>query len=165
VGGNFGRTSNPSSSGGAGAEGTPAGANAESLDVDEAVAHPDQFFHCGRKITLSGDLLFDHDKDDLRDDSIPVLKKVSRLIHARSQRDLIVDVVGHTDTTGSEWYNDGLSLRRANTVARFLRDDRAIDHEHIRVGGHGSREPLVPGGNVAEQAANRRVEIVVDCAK
>jgi outer membrane protein OmpA-like peptidoglycan-associated protein len=75
-----------------------------------------------------------------------------------SDRDTLVRVVGHTDSTGSDAINDPLSLRRAETVRNYL-EDRGIRGDRIDVAGRGSREPVASNDNADDRARNRRVEI------
>lgn len=69
-------------------------------------------------------------------------------------------VVGHTDTVGSVSDNDALSLRRAQTVARFLAE-RGVSAQNIETAGRGERELLVVTKDGVADARNRRVEITV----
>ena len=69
-------------------------------------------------------------------------------------------VVGHTDRVGTDESNDALSLKRAQTVAKFL-TDRGIAAARIESVGRGKREPLVPTADGVAEAANRRVEITL----
>ncbi len=75
-----------------------------------------------------------------------------------SDRDTLVRVIGHTDSTGSDAINDPLSLRRAETVRNHL-EDRGIRADRIEVSGRGSREPVASNDNAEGRARNRRVEI------
>lgn len=69
-------------------------------------------------------------------------------------------VVGHTDSVGSVQDNDALSLRRAQTVARFLAE-RGVSAQNIETAGRGERELLVVTKDGVADARNRRVEITV----
>jgi len=69
-------------------------------------------------------------------------------------------VVGHTDSVGSLEENDALSLRRAETVARYL-SLRGIMAQNIEIAGRGERELLVITKDGVADARNRRVEITV----
>lgn len=69
-------------------------------------------------------------------------------------------VVGHTDSVGSVQDNDGLSLRRAQTVARFLAE-RGVSAQNIETAGRGERELLVITKDGVANVKNRRVEITV----
>ena len=69
-----------------------------------------------------------------------------------------VDVLGHTDSTGSDQYNAGLSERRATSVADYLAG-RGVQAARIATRGYGEAEPIADNASDAGRAANRRVEI------
>jgi outer membrane protein OmpA-like peptidoglycan-associated protein len=69
-------------------------------------------------------------------------------------------VAGHTDSLGTDQYNDALSLRRAERV-RGLLVARGISPASIVAVGRGKREPLVPTPDGVAEPRNRRVEITV----
>jgi OOP family OmpA-OmpF porin len=72
-----------------------------------------------------------------------------------------VEVGGHTDSIGSDGYNQRLSERRAKTVAEELTRD-GISASRLTVRGYGERKPVADNATEAGRARNRRVEIVVD---
>jgi len=72
-----------------------------------------------------------------------------------------VEVGGHTDSIGSDAYNQRLSERRAKTVAEELTRD-GISASRLTVRGYGERKPVADNATEAGRARNRRVEIVVD---
>lgn len=69
-------------------------------------------------------------------------------------------IEGHTDSTGSDEYNQRLSQARALAVRAYL-IDRGIDADNIRAAGRGEDEPVAANANPEGRANNRRVEIVV----
>lgn len=69
-----------------------------------------------------------------------------------------VDVLGHTDSTGSESYNQALSERRANSVAGYL-TGRGVNQARIATKGYGESQPKASNLDEAGRAINRRVEI------
>ena len=71
-----------------------------------------------------------------------------------------VDVYGHTDSTGSESYNQGLSQRRAVSVAAYL-ESRGVKSARIGTRGFGKTQPIASNETAEGQAANRRVEIKI----
>jgi OmpA-OmpF porin, OOP family len=71
-----------------------------------------------------------------------------------------LNVVGHTDSAGSEQFNDELSMRRAKTVAAFL-VKAGIPAKQIETAGRGKREPVVRTRDGTPNQANRRVVITV----
>lgn len=76
----------------------------------------------------------------------------------RDDPNAYVNIVGHTDSTGTEAINDPLSLERARSVRDYL-VDRGVPASHIQVAGRGEREPVADNGTEAGRARNRRVEI------
>jgi outer membrane protein OmpA-like peptidoglycan-associated protein len=69
-----------------------------------------------------------------------------------------VDVLGHTDSTGSDAYNQGLSERRASSVAGYL-TQRGVQSARLATKGYGESQPKASNLDEAGRAANRRVEI------
>ena len=72
-----------------------------------------------------------------------------------------VEVGGHTDSIGSDAYNQKLSERRAHTVAEELEHD-GISASRLTERGYGKRKPIADNKTEAGRARNRRVELVVD---
>src|SRR3546814_18489200 len=71
---------------------------------------------------------------------------------------LFIDVYGHTDSTGSDTYNQGLSERRAASVASYLQS-RGVQAARIGTRGFGESQPLASNDTEDGRAANRRVDI------
>jgi outer membrane protein OmpA-like peptidoglycan-associated protein len=69
-----------------------------------------------------------------------------------------VDVMGHTDSTGSDAYNQSLSERRASSVAGYL-TSRGVQSARLATKGYGESQPKASNLDEAGRAANRRVEI------
>ncbi|NWG76298.1 MAG: OmpA family protein [Rubrivivax sp.] len=86
----------------------------------------------------------------------PILDAFANGLGAQPQ--MIVRIVGHTDSTGSDAVNDPLSLRRAESVRNYL-SDRGVSASRIEVAGRGSREPVATNDTPEGRAKNRRVEI------
>ena len=96
--------------------------------------------------------------DELNPDAKRAIDGVAAEIARRPSPE--ISVVGHTDFTGTDQYNDTLSLQRAVRVKDLL-VRRGIPAKMIQTAGRGKREPLVKtSGDVAEPK-NRRVEIIV----
>jgi outer membrane protein OmpA-like peptidoglycan-associated protein len=77
------------------------------------------------KIALSGDILFDFDKDTLRPDAFPTLEKVAQVLSQYPGAPVVIE--GHTDSKGKEKYNQNLSERRAKSVKDWLVKNAAAD--------------------------------------
>ncbi|GFE75815.1 MULTISPECIES: OmpA family protein [Novosphingobium] len=74
--------------------------------------------------------------------------------------DSLVDVYGHTDSTGSDAYNLDLSKRRADSVARYL-ISRGVSSARIQTQGMGKNYPVADNTTAEGRAKNRRVEIKI----
>ena len=71
-----------------------------------------------------------------------------------------IDVYGHTDATGSDGYNQGLSERRATAVADYL-SSRGVQTARLGTRGFGKTQPIASNDTDAGRAANRRVEVKI----
>jgi outer membrane protein OmpA-like peptidoglycan-associated protein len=69
-----------------------------------------------------------------------------------------VDVMGHTDSTGSDAYNQALSERRASAVSDYL-SSRGVQSARLAARGYGESQPKASNLDAAGRSANRRVEI------
>ena len=74
--------------------------------------------------------------------------------------DSLIDVYGHTDSTGSDAYNQTLSESRARTVADYL-SMRGVSAARVRSQGFGETMPVADNATDAGRAKNRRVEIKI----
>lgn len=83
-------------------------------------------------------------------------KKVAPLL--RNNPGVRVKIVGHTDSIGTEAYNQALSERRAASVASYL-FTRGVVRSRMVTAGRGETDPIAPNSVAAGRAANRRVEI------
>lgn len=108
-------------------------------------------------ITLS-DVLFESNSDELRDEHLPELDRLSEFLRTRPT--LRISITGHTDNTGQERDNVRLSMRRAESVAKYLVNN-AVDDERIFFEGFGSSQPLADNGTPEGRGKNRRVEILL----
>jgi len=119
----------------------------------------------GYQIELSGDVLFDFNKWDIREDAEETLQKVAEIILGfKSSR---VEITGHTDSKGSEEYNLMLSKKRADSVKNWMVKKAKIPPEIIETKGCGETKPAVentlPDGsdNPEGRQKNRRVEFYI----
>jgi outer membrane protein OmpA-like peptidoglycan-associated protein len=103
-------------------------------------------------------LYFIEGKDEFTDESKRVIDSVLAEIAKRPVPDVLV--IGHTDTVGTEAFNDLLSKQRGEVVRKALLA-RGIQIENVVVVGRGKREPIVPTADGVAEARNRRVEILV----
>lgn len=115
------------------------------------------------RITMSGALLFDSAKAELRSEAVPIVQKLGGILN-NFQKNLIV-VEGHTDNVPihSARYesNEVLSMYRAMYVANVLRENSTIDDSHIESAGRGDYVPVADNSTPEGRARNRRVEIKI----
>ena len=110
------------------------------------------------KVTINDKVAFDHRSTAIRPDFLPTIERVAEVLARNGGSE--VQVIGHTDATGSESYNQELSLARADAVRDALAV-YGVDPARIRVVGRGESEPRASNASEAGRAANRRVEILV----
>jgi outer membrane protein OmpA-like peptidoglycan-associated protein len=72
----------------------------------------------------------------------------------------VIEIVGHTDSDGSDDYNMGLSLRRAQAVRIFLMETFRVEGSRLLVSGKGELSPVSDNVSESGKALNRRVEFV-----
>lgn len=114
----------------------------------------------GDNITLNmpGNVTFATDSSDLSPAFFDVLNSVSKVMDEYDKT--VVEVAGHTDSTGSDSYNQSLSERRAGSVAQYLRS-QGIDDARLLTVGMGERRPVADNGTDSGREDNRRVEITM----
>jgi len=117
------------------------------------------------QIELSGDVLFDFDKWDIRSDAEAMLQKVGDIIAAYKSPEAII--AGHTDSKGEEDYNQRLSEKRAESVKNWLSENAGVSQAIMKTIGYGEVKPIAanvnPDGsdNPEGRQKNRRVAILV----
>lgn len=110
-------------------------------------------------LRMPSGITFDYDRFDIKPQFEATLNEVARTLQTYNQT--YVDVLGHTDTTGSAEYNQGLSVRRAQSVANYLAS-HGVASARMATRGYGETAPLyLPDDTEAKRAANRRVEIKI----
>jgi outer membrane protein OmpA-like peptidoglycan-associated protein len=102
---------------------------------------------------------FKKNSTELTENSKRVLKEVIEDIKKSSP--CIVDIIGHTDTTGSFELNEKLSLSRANYVKDLILQNKNIKISKINVKGYGERRLFVKTSDNVSEAKNRSVEIFI----
>jgi outer membrane protein OmpA-like peptidoglycan-associated protein len=111
----------------------------------------------GLIVNLS-DVLFDTGKATLKPGAREKLARVSGILVTHP--DLKLEVEGHTDSVGSDSYNQALSERRAESVRGYLVSQR-IPAQNITTSGLGESQPVASNDTAAGRQQNRRVELVV----
>jgi outer membrane protein OmpA-like peptidoglycan-associated protein len=114
----------------------------------------------GDNITLNmpGNVTFATNSSDLSPAFFDVLTSVSKVLKEFNKT--VVEVAGHTDSTGSDAYNQSLSERRAASVAQYLQSQGVINQRLITI-GMGEARPVADNGTESGRQANRRVEITM----
>jgi len=114
----------------------------------------------GNNITLNmpGNITFATNSADLNAGFYDVLNSVSLVIDEFEQT--VVEVAGHTDSTGTDQYNQALSERRAASVAAYLATRGVLRDRMIEV-GMGEARPIADNSTDAGRQANRRVELTL----
>ena len=111
-----------------------------------------------QKITLAADVLFDFDKAVIKPAGKSRLDDLAGQIKSINLE--VVIAIGHTDSIGSDAYNQKLSVRRAESVKAYL-VSRGIEPNRIYTEGKGKKQPIASNKTADGRAKNRRVEIEV----
>jgi OOP family OmpA-OmpF porin len=109
------------------------------------------------KEVISFNLLFGVDKSDITDEMVPILEQAKMILD--EDRKSVFVVAGHTDATGAEAYNQGLSERRAASVKEWLVNN-GVAASRLETAGYGENSPKYDNGTVEGRRLNRRVEMV-----
>ncbi|MGI9418734.1 MAG: OmpA family protein [Geminicoccaceae bacterium] len=110
------------------------------------------------KLTLDSEVSFDFDSAAIKPAFQPSLTKLANVL-AKYDRNQVT-IVGHTDSSGSNAYNQGLSVRRAESVVSELAN-RGVPAGMMRADGRGESQPRADNGTEAGRQLNRRVEILI----
>jgi outer membrane protein OmpA-like peptidoglycan-associated protein len=111
----------------------------------------------GIVLTL-GDVLFDTGQSQLKAGATRPIEQIASFLQENPERS--VQVEGFTDSQGTDEYNQELSQRRADAVARAI-IQRGIDAQRVRALGYGEEYPKASNDSAGSRQLNRRVEIVV----
>jgi len=112
------------------------------------------------KHTLSAVTLFDFDRAVLKAEGKAALQALAAEIKAQDMKVEDINVIGYTDSVGSESYNQGLSVRRAMAVKDYLVSE-GVNADIIDASGAGESNPVASNDTAAGRAENRRVEVEV----
>ena len=102
---------------------------------------------------------FEFDSSTLKDESYPILNQIASILKDNPTWGSL-RVKGHTDSTGPESYNQGLSERRAQAVADYL-VSQGVSNSVISTEGYGESQPIATNDTAEGRKANRRVEFEV----
>ena len=125
--------------------------NLSGLDVAESLA-------LTRKAIASEEVLFELESFALGKQAYAYLDRVAAFMNDNPE--LSLQVAGHTDSSGTDSFNQQLSEKRANAVADYLAH-RGITAERVKTVGYGEKRPLVKNTSIANRQLNRRVEFEI----
>jgi type IX secretion system PorP/SprF family membrane protein len=108
---------------------------------------------------LKKDFKFTFNDASLNEEAKLYLNDVIALL--KSNSNLYLKVIGHTDNVGTSGANRKISLLRADAVVEYLIQEGGIDEKRLKAVGKADKEPLVPNDSEANKAKNRRVEFVL----
>jgi outer membrane protein OmpA-like peptidoglycan-associated protein len=112
----------------------------------------------GIQVTFESGLLFDFDSDRIKADAAQNLRNLAASLGEYPNTSLLI--VGHTDATGSDSYNQGLSERRARSTASYL-TSQGVASTRLRTMGLGETEPVASNESDTGMQKNRRVEVAI----
>ncbi len=107
-------------------------------------------------LNMPGNVTFDTDSDAIKSGFYDVLSSVTLVFEEYEQT--YIDVLGHTDSTGSDAHNNDLSQRRAASVANYF-SSQGVLYDRMMVRGFGERMPIASNETPQGRQQNRRVEI------
>jgi len=110
------------------------------------------------KVTYAADAFFDFDKAILKPEA---KTKLDDLVSKTKDINLeVIIAVGHTDSVGTDAYNDKLSVRRAESIKTYL-TSKGVEANRVYTEGKGKKQPVADNKTAEGRAKNRRVEIEV----
>jgi outer membrane protein OmpA-like peptidoglycan-associated protein len=110
------------------------------------------------RLIMPNNITFGVDRSEVQSGFYATLDSVVKVLQEFDESTLLV--AGHTDSSGSDSYNYDLSVKRANSVANYLKQ-RGIDPARLVVRGYGEAMPIASNDTEAGRAQNRRVELLI----
>ena len=110
-------------------------------------------------ITIPAASMFAFDKSDMTEEGKTAADEYIKVLGPELTDAYAVLVVGHTDSSGDESYNQALSQKRAQSMADYL-VAKGVSPDSLRVIGRGSKEPLVSNDTLEGRKQNRRVDVL-----
>lgn len=112
----------------------------------------------GIVVTFDSGLLFDFDSAALQPQAEENLRDLSESLREYENTELLI--VGHTDDIGADEYNDRLSVRRAESAAKFM-FGQGVKPSRVTTMGKGETDPIATNDTEEGRQLNRRVEVVI----
>jgi outer membrane protein OmpA-like peptidoglycan-associated protein len=112
----------------------------------------------GIKITFNSGILFKTNSADLQPAAKENIEKLGTVLKKYADTNILVE--GHTDSTGTDAYNQALSERRAQSVALFTQN-QGVAGTRFTIKGYGESQPVAPNATAEGRQKNRRVEIAI----
>lgn len=112
----------------------------------------------GIKITFDSGLMFDVDSYSLRSATRTNLTELAQTLKKYEDTNILIE--GHTDNTGSDEYNQNLSVKRANSVTSYL-VGQGVSSSRFTTMGYGENQPIADNSTASGRQQNRRVEVAI----
>ncbi len=112
----------------------------------------------GIKLTFPSGILFGFDSSELQGAAKDNVQELAEILNKYPDTNVLIE--GHTDSDGSEDYNQKLSERRASTVSNYLKQNGVVS-SRVQTAGYGELQPIVANDTQGNKAKNRRVEVAV----
>jgi len=136
----------------------PAAKPAAPAPAAKPAAKPAAVAPVTEKVTLAADVLFDFDKSVVKPEGKTKLDELVSKLKAINLE--VIIAIGHTDSIGSDQYNQKLSMRRAQSVKTYM-VSKGIQANRIYTEGKGEKQPVAPNTTKEGRQKNRRVEVEV----
>ncbi|MFI8979631.1 OmpA family protein [Ectopseudomonas khazarica] len=136
------------------------GAEAQQVEVVEEVVVEEMAPEPAEAVRVELDVKFDFDKAQVKQESYGDIKALADFMKQYPQTSTVVE--GHTDSVGSDVYNQGLSERRAGAVRDVLVNQYGVESSRVQAVGYGESRPVADNASADGRAINRRVEAEVE---
>ncbi len=110
------------------------------------------------QLIMPGHITFNTNQSDIKSNFYSTLNSVAKVLY--KYKDTSLDIIGHTDNTGTEEYNQQLSFERAKNVAQYL-NNQGIPGRRLNPSGRGEQQPIASNQNEMGRKQNRRVELYI----
>lgn len=113
-------------------------------------------------VTFDSGLLFDSESAVIRPDAAQNLRQLAASLEEYPDTDLLI--VGHTDSRGTDAYNQELSGRRAASASSYL-ESQGVSSTRMQASGRGETEAIASNDTEAGRQMNRRIEVAIYAAE